>query len=371
MNETINLLVDQSNGKFKSQGDFDLFKELVEDILKITGKWTSPRGSCKQIKTANITLRLYENGSVLLEGPMVDEYRKILEQLAMISLQKELNMRVGDVECTPPHLPSLQNNYYFNKFMVSDSLSCLNNSNLSEMAQQEKADESHVTSSNLSYGKSIKITEETIGVSSLRDVARWLDSLTDRFEKHKTESSIVVDVITTLEVLKNSNSTDYIAQENISLKRENNLLKEELDNLKCVVSELSRKLTAAENDKASLLTAIRLLNDDRAFNHANVNNPINSNQVNQTANLWHAATSSSNSKSNSSQQQPLPLKNKYSVLRVEDDENSEKNEDKAAKQVRETGQSTGDKSSVKESAFNKKRGVTKEQKLIRSLSVIQ
>ena len=102
---------------------------------------------------------------------MVDEYRKILEQGTMISSQKEPNMGVGDVECTPPHLPSLQNNYYFNKFMVNDSLSCLNNSNLSEMAQQEKADESLVTSSNLSCGKSIMITDETIGASSLRDVA--------------------------------------------------------------------------------------------------------------------------------------------------------------------------------------------------------
>ena len=160
MNETINPLVDQSNGKFKWPGDFDLFKKFVEDILKIIGKWTSPRGSCKQIKTANITLRLYENGSVLLEGPMVDEYRKILEQVAMISSQKELNM-----------------------------------------------------------GESIKIKEETIGASSLRDVARRLDSLTDQFKKHKTESGIVLDdVITTLEAFKNSNSTDYIALENTSLK---------------------------------------------------------------------------------------------------------------------------------------------------------
>ena len=193
-----------------------------------------------------------------------------------------------------------------------------------------------------------------------------LDSLTDRFEEHKTESTIVLDdVITTLEVLKNSNSTDYIAQENTSLKRENNLLKEELDKLKCVVSELNKKLIAAENDKASLLTAIRLLNDDRAFNHARVNSPINSNesnQVNQTANHWHAVTSSSNSKSNSSQQQPLPLKNKYSVLRVEDEENLEKNEDIAAKQDRENSQSTSDKSSLKESAFNKKTGRNKGTK---------
>ena len=279
MNETINPLVDQSNGKFKWQGDFDLFKEFVEDILKIAGKWTSPRGGCKQIKSANITLR---------PRPSYDEYRKILERIAMISSQKELNMGVGDVECTPSHLSSLQNNYYFNNFMVNDSLSCLNTSNLSEMAQQEKADESHVTSSGLSFGESIKVTEETIGASSFRDVARRLDSLTDQFEKHKTESSIVLnDLITSLEVFKNSNSIDYLAQENTSLKRENNLLKEELDSLKYVVSELNKKLTAAENDKASLLTAIRLLNDDRAFNHANVNSPINpneSNQVNQTAN---------------------------------------------------------------------------------------
>ena len=119
MNETINPLVDQSNAKFKWQGDSNLFKEFVEDILKITGKRTSSGGGCKQIKTANITLRLYENRSVLLEGPMVDEYRKILEQVAMISSQKELNMGVGDVECTPPHLPLLQNNYYFDKFMVT------------------------------------------------------------------------------------------------------------------------------------------------------------------------------------------------------------------------------------------------------------
>ena len=246
------------------------------------------------------------------------------------------------------------------------------------MAQQEKADESHVTSSNLSCGESIKITEETIGASSLRDVARRPDSLTDRFEKHKTESSIVLDdVITTLEVLKNSNSKDYIAQENTSMKRENNLLKEELDNLKCVVSELNKKLIAAENDKASLLTAIRLLNDDRAFNHANVNSPITSNesnQVNQTANPWHAATSSSNSKSNcsqASQQQSLPLKYKYSVLRVEDEENLEKSEDIGAKQDRENSQSTSGKSSLKDQLLIKRGGVTKEQKLIRSLLVTQ
>ena len=287
---------------------------------------------------------------------MVDEYRKILEEVAMISSQKELNMGVGDVECTPPHLPSLQNNYYFNKFMVNDPLQNLNKSNLSDLAQQEKADESHVTSSNLSLVESIKINEETCDTSSLRDVSKPLDSLTHQFEKHQTESNIVLnDLINTLDVFKSSNSTNYLAQENT------------LDSYKCVVSELNQKLTAAENDKASLLTAIRLLNEDRALNHANANSQINSkepNQVNQTANpgLWHAATSSSNIKSNSNQHQPLPLQNKYSVLRVADEENLEVNEDVAAKQATEISQSVSDKSSLKESACNKKRGRNKGAK---------
>ena len=164
-------------------------------------------------------------------------------------------------------------------------------------------------------------------------------------------------MINTLEVFKNSNSTNYLAQENT------------LDSYKCVVSELNQKLTAAENDKASLLTAIRLLNEDRALNHANANansqiNSKESNQVNQTANPgpWHAATSSSNIKSNSNQHQPLPLQNKYSVLRVGDLENLEMNEDVAAKQVTEISQSISDKSSLKESASNKKRGRNKGAK---------
>ena len=43
---------------------------------------------------------------------MVEEYRKLFEQIAMISLDSDLDMGVGDVESTPSHLPSIQNNYY-------------------------------------------------------------------------------------------------------------------------------------------------------------------------------------------------------------------------------------------------------------------
>ena len=47
-----------------------------------------------------------ENGSVLLERPMVEEYRKLFEQIAMITSDVELDMGVGDDEYTPLQLLS-------------------------------------------------------------------------------------------------------------------------------------------------------------------------------------------------------------------------------------------------------------------------
>ena len=50
------------------------------------------------IKTEEITIRWYENQSVLLEGPLTEKYRKILERIASISPDSESNLGVGNVE---------------------------------------------------------------------------------------------------------------------------------------------------------------------------------------------------------------------------------------------------------------------------------
>ena len=63
------------DGKFKWLGDFELLKRFVETILNIKGKWKVPRGGCKELKTADITLRWYENGSLLIQGSMMEEYK--------------------------------------------------------------------------------------------------------------------------------------------------------------------------------------------------------------------------------------------------------------------------------------------------------
>ena len=258
----INPLVILNSGKLKWQGDFPLFQKFVRDLLNIEGKWTVPRSGCKQIKTEEITIRWYENQSVLLEGPLTERYRKILERIASISPDSESNLGVGNVEdSTPPHMPSFEN---INKFMLNFSSPCVDNPR-SLTGEFSKTDElygnSTINLSNDEITNQIALDCEGASLFSekiiLNDVVKRLDSLTQQFEKHRAESSIVLtELINVCEIRKASADTDQLVQENILLKEQNRALESDLAGLRSALTELNRKLTATENEKASLLTAI-------------------------------------------------------------------------------------------------------------------
>ena len=78
---------------------FNLFERCLAEILNIKGKWTVPRGGCKQLKTNDITTRWYENQSVLLEDVKLKEYKEFLQRIA----------GVDDLDSTPPQNASLKN----------------------------------------------------------------------------------------------------------------------------------------------------------------------------------------------------------------------------------------------------------------------
>ena len=60
----------------------------------------------------------------------------------------------------------------------------------------------------------------------------------------------------------NSSVIELIESENSALKQENNLLKERIETLTFSVSALNNKVKTANQEKESLLTVIRLLNED-------------------------------------------------------------------------------------------------------------
>ena len=60
----------------------------------------------------------------------------------------------------------------------------------------------------------------------------------------------------------------FLVKENASLKDENALLKQQINNYKCITSELRTKVKDLENEKDSLVTVIKILHDEQN-QHAN------------------------------------------------------------------------------------------------------
>ena len=177
------------NGKFRWSSEFDLFQLFVQDILNVKGKWTVPRGQCKQVKTDNITVCWHESQSVVLEGPMVDQYRNLLQKIAAYHPNSESILSCDEHDdFTPTQITSLEN---INKYMVGANLTSIHISELEET--------NCVLSGNPSTTEGIHeilhVCEETQLQEDrelLHDVVKRLDSLSQQFEKDRTETSIVI-----------------------------------------------------------------------------------------------------------------------------------------------------------------------------------
>ena len=250
------------NGKFRWSSEFDLFQLFVQDILNVKGKWTVPHGQCKQVKTNNITIRWYESQSVVLESPMVEQYRNLLQKIQAYNPNSECILCCDEHDYFIPTLkPSLEN---INKYMIDDNANLIG------------VDILELEETNCALGSNLSTTEgmhETLHVceenqlqedrSLLQDVVKRLDSLSQQFEKHRTETSIVITELLIVCECQNI-PIQNVSQGNISLKEPNESLKVELLECKKTITEMNTKLSIAENEIAGLLTAIRLLNEDRA-----------------------------------------------------------------------------------------------------------
>ena len=100
-----------------------------------------------------------------------------------------------------------------------------------------------------------KISCRKLDRSLLQGVVKRLDLPSQQFEKHQTETSIVITEL--LKVCKSQNiPIQNISQKNISLKESNESLKVELLECKKTITEMNTKLSIADNEIASLLTVI-------------------------------------------------------------------------------------------------------------------
>ncbi len=142
------------NGRFRWTSEFDLFKLFVQDILNVKAR--------KQVKTNNITIRWYESQSVVLEGLMVEQYRSLLQKIAVCNPNSESILSYDELDdFTPTQKPSLEN---INKYMVDANLTSVGLLELNET----NCDSSGNLSTNEEYMKHYKdvanLSRKKIGV---------------------------------------------------------------------------------------------------------------------------------------------------------------------------------------------------------------
>ncbi|CAB4014833.1 Hypothetical predicted protein, partial [Paramuricea clavata] len=161
-------------------------------------------------------------------------------------------------------------------------------------------------------GESVSCDEESV----IQNVIKHLDSLTRQFENHRTETSVVLnELVNIYENQKSPTATENLTKENRLLKEENKALQTELTKYKDTLTELNTKLTDTESEKSSLLTVIRLLNEEQAT--VMCSNKDESSQAQQTRSSWQIAGRKTISQSAGHH---INLSNKYSTLQIEDDD---------------------------------------------------
>ena len=218
--------------------------------------------------------------------------------MAAVSPNNMGDLGVGDfADVSPTHVPSLPN---INNFIQNDSAHFSTNNGATNGSEQ-----------------TLKEISLCVEGNALDDVMNRLNALSNEFEKYKSETTIVLNELVDGYEIRNSQVRDnQLAQENDLLKKANMALKSDVHKLECLLSETSSKLVAAESEKASLVTVIRLMNEDCANAVKDVGDNVRS-QTTQPRNPWCTVhTRSENQKGN----EVTRLHNQFSSLEDEANE---------------------------------------------------
>ncbi len=114
--------------------------------------------------------------------------------------------------------------------------------------------------------------------------------------------------------LKNQESDSEVIRlrnENLELKKENGCLTEQINNLSCTLTDLQDKVKQAEEEKASLITAIWLLNKELG-----VNQPLNSSESTGEKMNSDEADDCQRCQQLSRASPDIPTQNRYSTLAI-------------------------------------------------------
>ena len=272
------------DSKLRWTGDLEELKYFVANELKLTGKWTSPGGDVKAFSNDNdsvaedeiIKIKWSQGKKILtILGSKSQEIEwKILDEIQKIAQISMYQSTTSQTELQYLHNQKLTEaineiKVQIQQLKVHTKNNQLSISKLMTLPQiaQSKSDNGGFESHKLNQkNDELQVANESHeDQQTLQHAIKRLDSLTHQFQKHQTETSIVItELLDVCETRNTPTQNDHILRKNTLLKETNEALKAELLEYKSTITQINAKLTTAENEIASLLTVIRVLNEDRA-----------------------------------------------------------------------------------------------------------
>ena len=222
-------LIVTSRGSLKWEGTFESLKRLIDSILEVETKWSMPGGGCKQyVAGDDIDIRWYMSSkSLTIKGVGSDPLKSKMISLAAGNQEQDI-IKVNEVD-------------------DDDIMSSL------------------TTPTDRTELINLSDTLNTSNILPFIDMVKKLKLLEGRFEEEINEMKIEVNKLKSHERLSGELSREFVdnlISENARLKAENSSLRERGENLSYIASDLNTKVKDLQNERDSLVSAIKSLQSD-------------------------------------------------------------------------------------------------------------
>ena len=259
-------------------GPFEGLKNLMYELTGKETKWSSPGGYCKLLELNEVVRWYSDSNSLTINGKLCDEFKtQLIDLNKQLQLESEdtnaacasgngeipINFDMRKQQVTKARikfpLPTGQLNEYETLLNTVRSFEAKLESRINDLAS-----EVHETRLELHVEKIARgnlQAEYTVLASEALEIRSELDirNLT------RDENEIIKSRDESISTVFNKG---FLVKENASLKDENALLKQQINNYKCITSDLRTKVKDLENEKDSLVTVIKILHDEQN-QHAN------------------------------------------------------------------------------------------------------
>ncbi len=113
---------------------------------------------------------------------------------------------------------------------------------------------------------------------------------------------------------------DFLVKENGKLKQEIGKISDEANNYKYIISDLNTKIKELEDEKKSLITAIKIVQNDQKMHQESAWNVVKNRKPNQNENTLRINTLRKQYSGENSHNGPVKTTNQYSILSDNDND---------------------------------------------------